>query len=513
MKTKPGKIAAILLVTVLPVLAGENPAPGILDILVSSDTNIYAEAVSAFQSAYPGPVNVQYLDVVLEDGDGKAYFERVENSDAHVFVAVGPAAARLAVARLKKKPVLLSMVNAPRTLRASGRTICGVSMDVPVSDFFRTLRELAPAARRVASFYSTDDGSYLTGEGDYADVKFGLEFQRRRVTTEGFAGALDSLRGKVDAFYMPADPLYDRARFEALSAFARENKIVLMTSFSSLLVAGATFALTPDYGRMGFAVGNMASRIQARQTNCASEGFAAPDEPLFYLNRDYAKASGIEVPPALVERARLTGILNTGVNLLQEGKLRSAQAVFQAVLDRDPGNKAAQSYRDVVAERLSGGMVRGILEGADRQYSSGRYAQAVAEYKRALGLNPSLARARAGLDRALFAWSEEDRREGLRLEESGQQFDALRFFQSALRTLETNASARADQERVRQAVAGTVPQLLAEGIRAYNNREYEVSITQLQNVLLVDPQNRKAAEYLRLAIKKKEAIDRLMKKP
>lgn len=505
--------AALFAVLVAPLFAAENNAPGVIDILVSSDTNIYAEAVSAFQSAYPGPVNVQYLDVVLDDGEGRSYFDRVENSDARVFVAVGPAAARLAVARLKKKPVLVSMVNAPRTLRGSGRVVCGVSMDVPVADFFRTLRELNPSARRVASFYSTDEGAYLTGEGEYADVKFGLEFSRRRVTSDAFTGALEALRGKVDAFYMPADPLYDRSRFEALSAFARENKIVLMTPFSSLLAPGSTFALSPDYGRMGFAVGNMAARIQAKHSTCASEGFAFPDEPLFYLNPEYAKASGIDVPAALVERARLTGILNTGVNLLQEGKLKSAQAVFQAVLERDPGNKAAQSYRDVVAERLSGGTVRGILEGADRLYAERRYAQSAGEYKRALSLNPSLARARAGLDRALLAWSEEERREGLRLEEAGQLLEALRFFQSALRTLETNGNAKADQERVRQAVWGTVPQLLADGIKAYNNREYDVSIAQLQNVLLVDPQNRKAAEYLRLAMKKKEAIDRLMKKP
>src|SRR5690606_16981027 len=105
-------------------------------------------------------------------GGARDYLQRADAGGRFkLIVAVGSAAGALVYANVKRTPVVFSMVSVPRALDASGSRLCGVSMHIPAEEYFVALRGIAPDARRIHAFYSSDRGDYLTAEGEYSDLR------------------------------------------------------------------------------------------------------------------------------------------------------------------------------------------------------------------------------------------------------------------------------------------------------------------------------------------------------
>jgi len=386
-------------------------------------------------------------------------------------------------------------------------------MDISIAEYFRTLKEIAPEARKVHAFYSTRDNKFLVGEGEYLDLRYGLYYTGTRVERkERLVSALKKIGTNLDAVYMISDPLYDQTRFEQLSKYCKKNSIVLMTGFASLVRAGATFGITPDYGRIGVLTGKMANRILSGQSSCKTEGVTFVDQTSFYLNEEYAKASGVLVPESIKERARLTRLFNAGVNFLNNGKLKSARIVFDAILSRDPGNGPASGYRRLVIERQTGAQTSSLMNAARGSFKQKNYALAIRDYKRVMEINPNHDAAVRGYRQALLAQSERDRKRGLSLLRGGKPFAAIKMFQTALSSYPGNDSASRDLARTRAGQNARVPDLTRQGISLYNRREYDSAIQLFENVLLVRPGHNQASEYLRLSRKKRAAIQKLLQR-
>ncbi len=489
-------------------------APQEVQILLSSDTEIYAAGLNGIQSAMTHPVRIQYLDALAPDAEGlETYFRDLEKAGrTSLLIAVGTRAARAALEHSQKIPVVFSMVSAPRTLGAEVSRSCGVSMDVPVERFFETLKEVTPGARRVSALYSTPQGEHLAGEGEYSDLRNGLYFQKIRVDDRGdLDTALEKLRGKTDALYIVADPLYDRARFRQISEFSRKNRIVLMTSFASLVQAGATFGLTPDYFRLGVLTGEMAQRILSG-SNCQREAVRYGDRVSLYVNERFAASSGVTIPPEVLKRASMTRLINAGIRLFNQGRHRSAQKVFDAVLERDPNNRAALTYRARIVEQVTGAEAKRLLESAAAHTQAGRFGEALSDYDRILKLNPEHRVAQRLRQETVRKKSESEQAAGQRAAAQGDYFHAMRMYRAALNTLPENQAAAREINRLRAAQSARVPQLFSQGMAAYAARRYDEAIQNFDNVILIQPGHRQAVEYLRLSRKKKEAIERLLRR-
>lgn len=505
---------AVLVLGTSRALAPRTGEERAIEVLLSADTNIYATGLVAMQSTVEAPLRINYLDSLLaEHGDASRYFRELEASRPPLVLTIGPGATRMALEHLERTPVLFSMVQSARAFApASGRT-CGVSMEISIGEYFRTLKEIAPEARRVHAFYSTPDNEHIAGEGEYLDLRYGLYYRHTRVRgRERLGSALKKIAGETDAVYMIADPLYDRARFEELSRFCKERSIVLMTGFAALVRAGATFGITPDYGRIGVQTGEMANRILSGGSTCRDEGVVFVDQTSFYLNESYARQSGLAVPEPIKERARLTRLFNAGVNFLNNGKLKSARIVFDAILARDPGNGPASGYRRLVIEQQTGARTGRLMRSARDSLKKENYDAALRDFQRVTEINPNHEAAVRGYRQALLARSERDRLRGQALERSGRPFAAIKMFQVALRGYPGNDRAGRDLARVRAAQGARVPELTREGIALYGRREYAAAIEIFENILLVRPGHKQATEYLRLSRKKRAAIQKLLQR-
>jgi ABC-type uncharacterized transport system substrate-binding protein len=487
----------------------QNISPGYIEILLSLDNNIYEQGLYGIQSVIDSEVRITYLNILNEEqGDLGKYFRELESSNVPLLIAVGPLAAKIAKENLINIPIVFAMVNSPKSLGLESGQLCGVSMDVSIQDFFQTLKEINPNARNVYSAYSTEEGGYSAIEGEYEDLKNKLLFYAKKTSNSAeFSKYLDSLSDSdVDGFYMVSDPIYDRKNFELLSAFCKKNGIVLMTPFSSLVKTGATFGINPDYTKIGVLAGNMANRILSGTSNCKKEGVVHSDQTSFYLNEEYASESGLKLPPSIIERAKLTGLLSAGVNLLNDDKLKAAKTVFESILKKDAKNPSAISYLNLIIEKMTGTKTRELMATAKKYFDEGKYSQARIEYQKVLQINPNITAAREGIQATLLTQSEQERAQASSLFRNNRPYDAIKMVLSSIRTLPSNSKAISDLSLYRSNQYAKIPDYFKDGVSEYNKREYELSIKIFEEILLVDPMDKKATEYLRLSYKKRDAL-------
>ncbi|PJZ69808.1 hypothetical protein CH373_10730 [Leptospira perolatii] len=485
----------------------------VIEVLLSSDSSIYEQALFGIQTGLDAELKVKYLDILSDQENSlEVYFRNLESSSPPVYITVGLPATQVAAKYLHKTPLVFSMVQNPKNLEIETTNACGIGMDVSMEEFFRTLRDFSPDIKKVYSFYSSPSAEYGASEGSYFDLKYRLSYEK--VKLPSFAtleSELNRVKGEADAIMILNDPLLTQASFLSISEFAKKNKIILMTEFPALVKLGATFGISPDYSEIGVLTGKMANRILNKETLCRKEGIQIPDQFSFHLNEEFAEKSGIAVPSHLQERAKLSGLFNTGVNLLNAGKLKSAKIIFQNILQKDPKNQSALSYQQITVERQTGTQTKELLSKAKKYYEQKVFTLARAEYQKVLQINPSIQEARDGYQAALLGQSEQERLRGNGLE-SSNPFEAIRMYLASVRTLPTNTAAHASLQSLRARQSPMIGDYLKSAIDSYNQREYEEAIRQLENILLISPEHKEASEYLRLSVKKQEAIKILREK-
>ncbi|HMW60912.1 MAG TPA: ABC transporter substrate binding protein, partial [Leptospiraceae bacterium] len=487
---------------------------GTIPVILSSESTIYESVLSGIGSAMNRRLTVQYLDAIIARyPDPAAYFQALEAQKPELVITIGSAASTLARDNLKQTPIVFSMVNTPRLLGVGSRNICGVGMGISIGEFFRSIRDIAPTARFVHAFYTTDAGETEAMEGDYLDYQNKLVFVRHRLSGPAELGsALEKIKGHSDAILIVNDPLYSRTAFEKVSSFSSQNHMILAAPFPALVKLGTTFGISPDYSKIGVQTGEMALRVLSGKSTCYAELVQPPEHNAFYLNEDYAAKSGIAIPPKIVARAKLTQQFALGVDLLNQGKLKSARLVFENILKADPSNNAASSFLQVALERQSGTRVTELLAQADRYMAEKQFALAVSEYRRVLSINPNVPQARLGLDQSLQGQSDQERERAQALEAQGRPFDAIRTYMQALQTLPGNQNAIQGLAALRARQAPQMQELVRHGVQAYDARDYGEAISIFDNVLLVIPGQKEATEYLRLAQKKRAALNILQTK-
>ncbi|HNO22927.1 MAG TPA: ABC transporter substrate binding protein, partial [Leptospiraceae bacterium] len=236
------KTALFIILIFFSDAAGAETESLPVEVLLSSNNSIYLSILRNIQSVFSGRLNFQYMQS-MNEAELKDFFYRTENRGAKLLIALGNQAALAAKENLKNTPVLYSLVNSPRALGFnSSSNTCGIHIDVPVEQFFSTLKEIRPDAKRVAAFYSGNAGEMLVNEADYADSHFGILFQKIKIEKNEFSEKLNELKGRADAFYMVPDSVYTQENFEILSRFAKENRIILMTQIPFIVNVGTAFS-------------------------------------------------------------------------------------------------------------------------------------------------------------------------------------------------------------------------------------------------------------------------------
>ena len=262
--------------------------------VLSSESPAYQEALAGFQEGYGRPVPIFTLSkedipskvsakVIVAFGS-KAAAHPYPQSAALIYclspsVFVGPeqhSGPRIRVYVAPRPEVLLSRLKEiqPNLKRLA---VFDILSSPPAVNYFRELQRLARTK----------------------NIEVRLEYLTR---VEELPDRLRSLTGKMDAVWLPPDPLLiTPGAFAIVREFSHSNNVPLYVPIDSLVDKGATACIGSSFREMGRTAGRLAAKAVAG--NLESVEAVYPDQTDLTLNLTAAAQSGLAISPEVVRKA------------------------------------------------------------------------------------------------------------------------------------------------------------------------------------------------------------------
>lgn len=228
-----------------------------------------------------------------------------------VFAISTPSAQTMAQAlKGSQVPLVFGAVTDPlsaglvTSMERPGGNITGTSDKWPVDRQFDLLRQLVPTVKTVGLVYNPGEANAASNlkvvekvcaDRNIAVVKVSV------ASTAEVQTAAQSLVGRCDAFYVPADNTVIAA-MEAVVKVSEQNKIPLLPGVSSNVEQGGFGTIGPDYTDVGVQSARIAARI-LKGEKPADIPVATAQKFEYYFNLRSSKASGVTVPPEMLEKA------------------------------------------------------------------------------------------------------------------------------------------------------------------------------------------------------------------
>jgi putative tryptophan/tyrosine transport system substrate-binding protein len=274
-------------------------------VLLSSDADEYKDAVRGFKET-SGHQIVAVYDMEADPDQGKKLLVDIERKvKPDLIFAVGTWALQ-AVAGRTEIPIVYAMVlNPPSLLGAAVKNVTGASMNVPVEQPLRVLKQLGPQVKRIGLIYSKARTGYLVKEAEAVAREEGLQLVAREVASpKEVLPALESLQDGIDALWiLPDETILAQAVVQQMLLFSYRRKIPVLGLSDRHAQMGAllslSFASSEDIGRQAGEIakavlgGKAAGQIPyttARKTNLV-------------VNLKAAQKLGVEIPRPVVARA------------------------------------------------------------------------------------------------------------------------------------------------------------------------------------------------------------------
>lgn len=226
-------------------------------VVKSADLKPYQEVIRGLADA--GKCVVRELRLKDEEG-----IEKILQRPADVVVAIGTTAFRK-VRTIKDLPVVYTMVMPTETARSLPPNISGVSMNVSPEASLSAIREVFPKAKRVGLIYDPQHTASFVEEAVRAAGAAGVELVVKQVHNPSeVPGSLDSLRDRMDVFWMLPDPtLVTVETIDYLLRFSFQHDLPVFSFSKKYVEMGAVAALDLDLYDMGVQAGEMASVLAA----------------------------------------------------------------------------------------------------------------------------------------------------------------------------------------------------------------------------------------------------------
>ena len=274
--------AAILIAVAGTARAGETV------VVLGSDLAPYREAYEAFKVAFGAPVELLPMGARLP-------------KDVKVVVAFG---GKAALQRYSDRTTLIYGL-APG-LEVTAETHDGsntmIRMEPEAGALLQKLTEVQPGLKRLGVIWSSEGHGSAMERLAEAIRKRGLKPVVERISgADEMPSALRRLKGKVDALWLPPDPLVINARnFEMIKSYAYGNDVPFYAPVEGLAEKGAAAAVSVSNAEMG--------RAAATAARDALAGELLPAEIFvshvrLAVNLSAARECELTVPPSVLKAA------------------------------------------------------------------------------------------------------------------------------------------------------------------------------------------------------------------
>ncbi len=256
-----------------------------------------------------------YLSAAADTANCPTIADTLINDGCDLIYAIATPSVSCIKEKTTEIPVLFSAVTDPQASGlvasndAPGANISGTSDMNPVAEQIDLLKEMLPDAKTVAVFYcSSESNSAVQFELAKAQIeKLGMTCVQKTISAIDEAkSAIESLKGQVDAIYVPTDNTLSDS-MTLVAAAADESGIPIVCGEPGMVQNGATATFGIDYFKLGQQTAKMAIEV----LNAADPLAAIAKMPVQYqtedcvtaINQASIDALGLDVPQAILDRA------------------------------------------------------------------------------------------------------------------------------------------------------------------------------------------------------------------
>ncbi len=314
---KPLVVSALLISLVAPGVGAEPLRIGITQIVEhpSLDANRQGVIDRLTELGYRDGQEVVY-DVQIAQGNpatANLIAKKFVGDKVDLIVAIATPTAVAAAKATREIPIVISAVTDPvgaklvESLERPGGNVTGTNDMSPVKAQLELLKEIAPKAKRIGIVYNAGEPNSVTLIDVSKTAAADLGYQVEEATVANSAGvmaAAKSLVGRADAVYVFTDNTVVSA-LEAVVRVCQDNDLPFITADTDSVARGSIASLAIDYYKLGRQTGEMVARI-LKGADPATMPVETLREFELHVNTAAARAMGVNLPPAFVERATKT---------------------------------------------------------------------------------------------------------------------------------------------------------------------------------------------------------------
>lgn len=235
---------------------------------------------------------------------------KFEDDRVDLIHAISTPNAQASVKISKTIPIVFSSVTDPVAtgivpqMGKTGTHVTGVSDRWPIELQCRIYQDMVSHARRWGTIYNPGDVNvtfHIKAMKSAVEKMGGKLIEAHISGSSEVMQAAQSLVGRVDAIHITSDNTAVSA-FESITKVCNENNIPLFAGDQDSTPRGAIAAYGPDYFQIGYTAGKKAARIlKGENPGDVPAGLALGYS--LWVSLKNAKAQGLKLPPALIEKA------------------------------------------------------------------------------------------------------------------------------------------------------------------------------------------------------------------
>ncbi|MBL6723065.1 MAG: hypothetical protein ISQ13_03540 [Candidatus Margulisbacteria bacterium] len=229
-------------------------------------------------------------------------------------ISVGTKATKLLQTKLKREPILFTMVFRPdrtelvKNLKFPGKNATGVALDIPLDTQFATLRKIFPYMRRIGTLYTPYLDQELIDEAKKVAEKHNFTLLSQEVySKDQIQKQLELLfKDQIQLLWSTADQkIYSKKSLQYILLSLNRFRVPYMGLSKSYLKLGAYVSMDPNPEHIGKKTAAMARRIIEKRQNPMITPVEFPDEVMYSVNEKVMNQFKFSIDPKVLEAAEV----------------------------------------------------------------------------------------------------------------------------------------------------------------------------------------------------------------
>jgi len=305
----------LLLNNSIPIAAQQSRADEKVQIVafMGRDYDEYRMALEGFKEELERS-NIRYeIQVINSLGDNPGETEvlhAVQQKKPALILALGTKAANFISSQVQDIPIIYSMVLNQRVYGQSNsvaKNITGVTLSIPTFHQFSVIKEIMPDVKSIGVIYTRAENADLIQEAQLAARQLNIDLVTAGVDKEKeVPTALNNLLRVVDVIWMIVDKAVnsvDSRKYIILECF--RNNVPVVGLSENYVRAGAAFAVSADYTKLGIQTGTMAVKI-LNGSEVRMLSHESPKDYNIYINQRIVDGIGLIIPENIEQRVIVT---------------------------------------------------------------------------------------------------------------------------------------------------------------------------------------------------------------